>query len=114
MSSNNDLQSCIFGKLFITPSESAALWETYLSHPASITMEGILICVLTIIGLLTLVLANSASDPGVDQQPAAPPEQQQPEEQPPAAPVGFGPRRPGPRVGPRGPAPQIPDVRDLG
>ena len=36
--------------IFITQCDSPALWQTYLSDPASITMEGILI--LTTIGLV--------------------------------------------------------------
>ena len=42
--------------IFITQCDSPALWQTYLSDPASITMEGILIFNKHLLFLLTVIV----------------------------------------------------------
>jgi hypothetical protein len=42
--------------VFITHYDSPALWQTYLSDPASITMEGILIFNKHLLFLLTVIV----------------------------------------------------------
>ena len=42
--------------IFITQCDSPALWQTYLSDPASITMEGILIFNQHLLFLLTVIV----------------------------------------------------------
>jgi len=42
--------------IFITQCDSPALWQTYLSDPASISMEGILIFNKHLLFLLTVIV----------------------------------------------------------
>jgi hypothetical protein len=51
------LSFCVYKKMvFITQCDSPALWQTYLSDPASITMEGILIFNKHLLFLLTVIV----------------------------------------------------------